>query len=219
MVVGHIGGGHNDRRLADSGELGQGGGPAPAQHQVRGHHHRGHVIDVLPQLDLRRQGDPRQGLLHGPIVPPRPVDVVEGGSLPDSPADEIGHIAVHHLRPQAAPIGQDQGPVIPDAQGVPGLLPGQAEEFPPDRGPGDHHPVRVMVVLPGVLIAHHHPVGHLGQPLGGQAGHRVGLVHRRGDAPAGGLMHHGIGGISPRPHHQVRLKAVQNPGGLLFGHR
>ena len=77
---------------------------------------------------------PARAFCMDPIVPPRPVDVVEGGSLPDSPADEIGHIAVHHLRPQAAPIGQDQGPVIPDAQGVPGLLPGQAEEFPP--GPG-----------------------------------------------------------------------------------
>ena len=77
----------------------------------------------------------------------------------------------------------------------------------------------MLVVLAGLLIPYHHPVCHLGQPLGGEPRHRVGLMHRRGDAPAGRGVDHGVGGIPPRPHHQIGLEGVQDAGGLPLGDR
>ena len=162
---------------------------------------------------------PGQGLFHGGKVPPRPVDVVERCPISGRLAEEVHHVSVHHLGSQAAPIGQHQGPVILDAQGIPRLLAGDLEKLPPYRGAGDHHPFRMLVVLTGLLIPHHHPVCHLGQPLGGEPRHRVGLMHRRGDAPAGRGVNHGVGGIPPRPHHQIGLEGVQDAGGLPLGDR
>ena len=124
---------------------------------------------------------------------------------------------VHGLCPQRSPVGQEQGPVIGEAQLLPGLLPGIAEEIPPHRGARDYYLLRVVVVGAALLKAHHHAVHHLGQGLGGQTGDRIGLVDRGGDPPPGGLADHGEGGISPRSHHQVGLELVQNGPGLLFG--
>ena len=210
VVIGHVGGGHQDGRLGDGGQLRDGGGPRPTDHQVGGSHHQGHVVDILPhlhpggavQLDapaLQLAGEPG-------VVPPRPVDVVEGPAVGALGLDEVGSIAVHHLGPQAAPVGQQHRPLVGDPQGQAGLLPGVVEKVPAHRGAGDHHPFRVGIVSAGVLKAHQHPVHHTGKQLGGQAGHGVGLVNGGGDAPPGRLPHHGVGGVAPGAHHQVGLE-------------
>ena len=131
--------------------------------------------------------------------------------------DKVHHLLVHHLRPQGTPIGQQQGPLVGKAQLLPGLLPGEPEEVPPDGGAGDHHLAGVVIVAAALLKAHHHPVHHLGQGFRRQAGHGVGLVDGGGDAPVGRLVHHGEGGIAAGAHHQVGLELVQNGPGLLFG--
>ena len=220
MVGGDVGGGDQNRGLGDGGELRDGGGACPTQHHIGGGHHQGHIIDVLPNLDaraLQSQAPAADLLLHPAIVPPGPVDVVEGGSVIAFTGNELAHLPVHHLRPQGTPVGQQKRPLIGQPQLFPGLLPGIAEKVAPHRGSGDHHLLRVVIVAPALLKAHHHPVHHLGQSLGGQAGHGVGLVDGGGDVPPGGLLHYGVGGVAPGAHHQIRLKFVQDAGRLLLG--
>ena len=222
MVGGDVGGGHKDRGLRDGGQLRDRGGPRPAQDQVGGGHDQGHIVDILPHLDaaaLQLQALAGDLLGHPAVVPAGAVDVVPRGAGVALLGDEVHHLAVHGLRPQRAPVGQQQGPVVGQTQLLPGLLAGVLEEISPHRRTGDHHLGRVVVVGAALLKAHHHPVHHLGQGLGGQAGHGVGLVHGGGDAPLGRRVHHGVGGIAPRAHHQVGLELIQNglclPPGLL----
>ena len=220
MVGGDVGRGHQDGRLGNGGELRDGGGPRPAHHHVGGRHHQGHVVDILPHLDagaLQLHAPAEQLLLHPGEVPARPVDVAEGSPLLRLPLQEVHHAAVHHLRPQGPPVGQQERPVVSEPQLLPGLLPGVAEEVPPHRGAGDHHPLRVVVVGAALLKAHHHTVHHLAQGLGGEAGDGVGLVDGGGDLPAGGLLDHGEGGVAPGAHHQVGLELIHNAPGLALG--
>ena len=91
---------------------------------------------------------------------------------------------------------------------------GIVEEVPPHRRAGDHHPFRMGIVLPGVLKAHHDPVHHLGEHLGGEAGNCVGLVDGGGDTPPRRLLDHGIGGVAAGAHHQVGPEFIQNGPGL-----
>ena len=145
------------------------------------------------------------------------MDVAPGRSVIALLGDEVHHLLVHHLSPQGAPVGQQQGPLVVKAQLGPGLLPGVTEEIAPHRSAGDHHLLGVVVVGSALLKAHHHPVHHLGKRLGGQAGHGVGLVDGGGDVPAGRLTHHGEGSIASCSHHQVRPELIQNGLRLLFG--
>ena len=208
VVVGDIGRGHDHGGLSDGGQLRQGGGPASAEDQVRRLHHRGHVVDIFPDLQVLGQSLPVQRLGHRGKIPACAVDVVEGSAVGGSQAEILRHVLVHPLGPQAAPIGQHQRPVVCDAQGRTGLLAVQLEKVAPDRGARHHHPLRVLVVGAGGLIAHHHAIRDFRQPLGGQARHSVGVMHRRGDAALGGLVDHGIGGVAAGPHHEVGLKVI-----------
>ena len=155
--------------------------------------------------------------MHPGEIPARAVDVAEGSALVALLGNEVHHLAVHHLRPQRAPVGQQQRTVVLKAQLLAGLLPGVAEEVAPHGGAGDHYLVRVIVVGPALLKAHHHAVHHLGQGLCGETGDGVGLVDGGGDVPPGGLLHHGGGGVAAGAHHQIGLEVIQNSLGLLFG--
>ncbi|CAN4042512.1 hypothetical protein BBBGCB_BBBGCB_09710, partial [Dysosmobacter welbionis] len=53
VVVGDIGGRHDQRRDPQCRQLADGGGPRPAEHQIRRPHDGGHIIDVLPHLQRR----------------------------------------------------------------------------------------------------------------------------------------------------------------------
>ena len=220
MVGGDVGGGHQHGGLCDGGQLRDGRGARPAQHQIGGGHHQGHVVDILPHLDAvvpQLQPPAQQFLLHPGKIPARAVDVPPGRALVALLGDKVHHLLVHDLRPQGPPVGQQQGPVVRKAQLLPGLLPAVPEKVPSDGGAGDHHLIRAVVVLPALLKAHHHPVHHPGQGLGGQAGDGVGLVDGGGNPPPGRLVDHGEGGVPPGAHHQVGLELVQNGPGLFFG--
>ena len=220
MVGCDVGRGHQNGRLSNGGKLRDGGGARPAENHVGGGHHQGHIVDILPDLHPvvpQLQPPAQQLLLHPGEVPARAVDVAERCALIALLGDEIHHLAVHHLRAQGAPVGQQQRPVVLDAQLLAGLLPGVAEEVAPHGGTGDYHFIGVIVVGPALLKAHHHAVHHLGQGLGGQSGHGVGLVDGGGDMPPGGLLYHREGGIASGAHHQVGLELIQNALGLLLG--
>ena len=72
-------------------------------------------------------------------------------------------------------------------------------------------------MLAALLKAHHDLVHILGQHLGGQAGLRIGLVDGGRNAPAGGLPHHGVGGVAAGAYHQIGPEFVQNGPGLPLG--
>ena len=214
LVVGrYIGGGHQHRRLGDGGQLRDGGGTRPAQHQVGRRHNQGHIIDILPHLNaaaLQLQPLPGNCLYHPAVIPARTVDMVPRRTGVTLVGDKVYHLMVHSLRPKGTPVGQQQGAVVRKPQLLPGLLAGVLEEISPHRSAGDHHLRGVVVVAAALLKANHHPVYHLGQGLGGQAGHRIGLMHRGRDPPLGRRIHNGVRGISPRTHHQVGLELIQN---------
>ena len=220
MVGGDVGGGYQNGGLGDGSQLGDGGRSGPAQHHIGSSHDQRHIINILPELHSvvpQLQPPAEQLLLHPGKIPASAVDVAVGRPLIALLGDEVRHAAVHGLRPQRAPVGQEQGPVIGEAQLLPGLLPGIMEEVPPHWSARDHHLLRVVVVGPALLKAHHDTIHHLGQGLGGQTRDGVGLVDRRGDMPPGGLLHHRERGVSPRPHHQVGAELIHDPPGLLLG--
>ena len=222
MVVGHVGGGDDDGRDPQGGDLADGAGPRPADHQVGGPHDDAHVLDVLPHVQIRVPAQVDAGrvqvLRHMAAAHlARPVDVVEGDAVPDLQGEELGGFPVHLLGPQAAPEGDDQGPAIVHAQPGLGLPPGQPEEVPPHRRAGDQDLVRVPVVFPALLEAHHDEVRVVLQKPGGEAGDGVGLVDGGGDAQLCRRPDHGVAGVAPGAHHQIRRKGLQQRTGLLWG--
>ncbi len=124
---------------------------------------------------------------------------------------------VHAGGAQGPPEGHQQGPAVVHAQLPLGLRLGQAEEVLPHRRAGDDDLLRVAVVLPAGLEAHHDPVREGLQHLGGEAGDHVGLVDRRGDAGLGGGLHHGEAGVAAGADDHVRRKRPQDGPGLPGG--
>ena len=218
MVVGDIGGRHDQRRDPQCRQLADGGGPRPAEHQIRRPHDGGHIIDVLPHLQRRvvRQVHPlllQQLQQHRIAILSGAVDVVER-FLGRLQRQEVRHLPVHARGPQGPPEGHKQGPAVFHAQAALGLCLRQMEEVPPHRRTGDDHLLRVAVVLPAGLKPHHDPVREGLQHLRGEAGHHVGLVNGRGDPRLGSGLHHREAGVSPRSDDHVRPELPQNGPGL-----
>ena len=159
----------------------------------------------------------RQCLQHGSISAlARAVDMMER-LLPRLQSQHIRHLGVHAGSAQRPPEGDDQRPSVIDAQLFLGRLLGQGEEVLPDRGAGDGHLLRVLVVLAAGFKAYHDPPGVRLQQLRGQSRHGVGLMDRRGDAHFGGGLHGGIAGVAAGADHRVRSKLLQNSPGLCRG--
>ena len=87
---------------------------------------------------------------------------------------------------------------------------GLFKKVAPHRRAGDYDALGVLIERAALLKAHHDAACVLFQHLGGEAGDHVGLVHRRGDAPQGGVLHHGVAGIAAGAHHQIRRKLPQD---------
>ena len=221
VVIGDIGGGHHNGGNTQGRQFADGGGPCPADHQVRRPHYRGHVVDVLPDLK-GGMGFQRHTLFlqqlhhHGISALSRAVNVVER-LLPCFQGQHIRHLGVHPGGPQGPPEGDDEGPPVIDAQLFLGCLLGQGKEVLPHRRAGDGHLVRVLVMLPAGFKPHHDPPGEGLQQLRGQPRHGIGLVDSRGDAQFGGSLHGGVAGVAAGTDDHVRPELPQNGLGLRRG--
>ena len=121
----HRGMGTMMRRDAQRRQLADGGGSRPADHQIRRPHHRGHVVDVFPDLQRRvvRQVTlpfSAQCLSARSAYPLLPAPWIWwNGSFAASRASIVRHLGVHAGSAQRPPEGDDQRPSIIDAQLLP----------------------------------------------------------------------------------------------------
>ena len=141
--------------------------------------------------------------------------MVEGEAIFSLLLEEVQHGLIHMAGAQTPPKGYHNRPPVVKAQLLPRLLRRFGEEVAPHRGAGDHDALRVAVVLPAVLKPHHDDVCEILQHLGGQAGHRIAFMHRRGNVGQRRRPYHGEAGVAAGTHHQIGLELPQDGlGGL-----
>ena len=85
------------------------------------------------------------------------MDVVKG-RLGGFQRDEIRHLPVHPRRPQRTPERYHKRAPVVNAQFAFRFRLGAREEAAPDGRPRHNHFLRMFVVLPAGLKAHHNPV-------------------------------------------------------------
>ena len=122
-----------------------------------------------------------------------------------------------HLPGAQAPPGRDDELLLPQPQRPPGGGAVAVEELASHRRAGDDDLLGVGVVLLAVREGHHDPIHVLGHHAGGEAGHGVGFVHRRGDAQLGAHVERRVAGIAAGAHDDVGGKVPDDPLGLAHG--
>ena len=220
VVVGDVGRGNHDAWRPRGADLADGGRPGAADDEIRRRHELWHIEDILPHVELGilLQLQPLLadvGRHPPPAVGARGVDVVIAAVL-GLQDHEAGDFFIH-LPGAQAPPGRDDELLLPKPQRLAGGGAVAVEELAPHRRAGDDDLLGVGVVLLAVREGHHDPIHVLGHHAGGEAGHGVGFVHRRGDAQLGAHVERRVAGIAAGAHDDVGGKVPDDPLGLAHG--
>ena len=128
-------------------------------------------------------------------------------------AHKLGHELIHMLCAQTSK-GRQHHRLVPQPQLLPGSLFVTVQEPLLDRHSNNFYLLGMVVVFYAFLKGHQHPAGPIGNHLGGDTGHGVGLVDAGGNAHLAAGIQGREAGIAAGADDHIGLKLPKN---LLTG--